>query len=136
MDQKKLVQFLSFWVVNAIVLIIADSLFGINVELGNDKVSGSFAAVVSALIITGVNYFVPQAVAKSGYKVKDQRLWGVIYYGANIFSVWVLKHLALILGFGVANLLFTVLVGALLSVAQYATGKLNKIEMETPKAKK
>lgn len=122
MDQKKLVVFLSFWVVNAVVLLVASVIFGGNVVLGNAKVSTPMAAIISGLIITGLTYGVQPLVDRSGLKVKGNTIGG-IYLVANIVFVWIIKRFALLLGLGVANILYTILVGALLTGGQWAVEK-------------
>ena len=122
MDQKKLVGFLSFWVVNTVVLLLASVIFSGNVVLGNSRVSTPIAAILSGLIITGLNYLVQPLVAKSGLKVKGNAMAGV-YLAANIVFVWIIKRFALLLGLGVVNILYTILVGILLTVGQWAVAK-------------
>lgn len=129
MDQKKLVGFLSFWVVNTVVLLVASVIFSGNVVLGNSRVSTPMAAIISGLIITGLNYLVQPLVAKSGFRVKGNLMAGV-YLVANIVFVWIIKRFALTLGLGVFNILYTVLVGILLTAGQWAvvkaTGQMTK----------
>lgn len=122
MDQKKLVGFLGFWVVNAIVLLVASVIFGDNVVLGNSRVSTPMAAIISGLIITGLTYLVQPLVDRSGFKVKGNTMAGV-YLVANIVFVWIIKRFALLLGLGVVNILYTILVGVLLTIGQWAVAK-------------
>lgn len=122
MDQKKIVGLLSFWVVNSLVLLVSSAIFGGSVVLGNDKVSTPMAAIISGLIITGLTSLVQPLVAKSGFRVKGNLMAGV-YLAANIVFVWIIKRFALVLGLGIANILYTVLVGILLTVGQWAVAK-------------
>ncbi|MBI3282615.1 hypothetical protein HYZ70_00890 [Candidatus Curtissbacteria bacterium] len=123
MDQKKLVEILAFWVVNTAVLLISSFIFGNNVVLGNDKVSAPMAAVISGGIITAFGYLVPPVVARSGYKIKNENLWGGIYFVANALVVWVVKRFALLLGLGVASIFYVILVAVLLTGAQWAAAR-------------
>lgn len=132
MDQKKLVGFLSFWVVNTVVLLVASVIFSGNVVLGNSRVSTPMAAIISGLIITGLTSLVQPLVAKSGFRVKGN-LMGGVYLVANIVFVWIIKHFALTLGLGVATINFipyVIPVGILLTAGQWAvakaTGQMNK----------
>lgn len=130
MDQKKIVEFLAFWVVNTLVLLVSSLIFSGNVVLGNSNLSVAHAAIVCGLIITVFGYLVPTVVKKTGYSIKNENIWGAIYFGANAVIVWVIKRFALILGFGVSSILFVVLVAVLLTVAQWAaaiaTGAMKK----------
>lgn len=131
MDQKKVVGFLAYWVVNAVVLLVAAAIFGGNVVLGNKDISAPLAAVLVALVITVLTYLVEPLVAKSGMRqnlkslaIKDEYSNGLIYLGANVVIVWVVKWFASTLGLGVASIIYVVLVGILLTLGQWAVFKL------------
>ena len=130
MDQKKLIQFLAFWAVNAIVLIVSRWLFRGNVVLGNNNVPASLAALSSGLILTVVNYLVPQALKKADIKVKNENLLGPIYLGVNTAVVWVLKRLAFFTGLGISSIFFVIITAIILTVSQWAvaqaTGAMGK----------
>lgn len=138
MDQKKMVQFLSFWVVNTVVLLVSSFIFGGNVVLGNDKVSMPMAAVISGLIITLAGLAVDPLVKRwglvenlkstlkaTGLKMKDDALWGIIYLVFNIIVVWIIKRFALLIGLGVASIMYVFIVGILLTVAQWGAAIVN-----------
>lgn len=133
MDQKKLVEILAFWVVNTAVLLVSSFIFSGNVVLGNDKLSMPMAAVLSGLIITAVGYLVQPAVARSGYKVKNENVWGGIYFVANAAVVWVVKRFALVLGLGVASIFYVILVAVLLTAAQWAVARATGAMAKTGK---
>ena len=125
MDQKKLFQFLSFWVVDVVVLLVASLIFKNNVVLGNDKVSTALAAVVCGFIITVLITLVDPAVKKSDFKVKNENLWAVIYFVVNALGIWVLKRFALMIGLGVSNLFFVAILALILTVAQWGAALAN-----------
>lgn len=133
MDQRKLIGFLGYWVANAIVLVVAATIFKGNVVLGNKDMSGPFAAVVVGLIIVVLTYFVEPLVAKSkiknslkSLKLKEENLNGLMYFVANVVFVWVLKLFASNLGMGISSVLYAILVGGLLTLGQWAVYKLLK----------
>ena len=74
LNQKQLVNILSFWVANSVTILISAAVLKGNVVLGNDKVSSSLAAVIAGLILTLIVTFTPQFVEKSGLKVKDEKI--------------------------------------------------------------
>lgn len=123
MDQKKLVEILAFWVANTIVLLVSSFIFEGNVVLGNDKVSMPMAAVLSGAIITAFGYVVPPVVARSGYRIKNEKIWGGVYFVANAAVVWVIKRFALLLGLGIISIFYVILVALLLTGAQWAAAR-------------
>lgn len=131
MDQRKVVGFLSYWVVSAVALLVATAIFRGNVVLGNKDISAPLAAVLVGLVINILLYLVEPLVVKSGIrqslkslKLKKEHLDGLIYLGANVVIIWVLKWFASILGLGVSNIFYVVLVGVMLTLGQWAVFKL------------
>lgn len=131
MDQRKVVGFLAYWVVNSVVLLVAAAIFRGNVVLGNKDISAPLAAVLAALIIVVLLYLVEPLVAKSdikqslrALKLKDEHSMGLIYFAANVVVVWVIKWFASILGLGISSIVYVILVGILLTGGQWAVFKL------------
>lgn len=123
MDQKKAVNFLSFWVANTVVLLLAAAVLGANVVLGNDKLSGPLAAVISGFILTLLIYLVPLAVARSGYKIKNENIWPAIFFIANFVLIWVIKRLAIISGLGISSILWAIVVALVVTLAELGVAK-------------
>lgn len=125
MDQKKLIEILSLWIANSAVLLLSSVIFSGNVVLGNDRVSIPMAAVLNGLIVTGGMYAVGPLLKRVNFKVKDEKILGVIYLGANVIVVWIVKRFALVLGLGVASVFFVLMVGVFLTLAQWGVMKIN-----------
>ena len=130
MDQRKVVGFLAYWVITAVTLLVATQIFKGNVVLGTKDVSAPLAAVLAGLVINVLLYFVEPLIAKSDIKsnlktlkLKDEHLMGLIYLGANIVILWVVKWFAAVLGLGISSLVYVVLLGILLTLTQWATFK-------------
>src|SRR4030042_2421455 len=136
MDQKKLVNFLAFWVASTIVILISAVLFGNNVVLGNDKLSPSIAAIIAGFVLTGLNFLIPDMVKKggldrnlqslsksAGLKIKDEYLWAVIFFVANTVIIWLVKRFAIITGVGISSIVWVIVVAILLTVVQWGVGK-------------
>ena len=136
MDQKKLVNFLAFWVASTIVILISAVLFGNNVVLGNDKLSPSIAAIIAGFVLTGLNFLIPDMVKKggldknlqslsksAGLKIKDEYLWAVIFFVANTVIIWLVKRFAMITGVGISSIVWVIVVAILLTVVQWGVGK-------------
>ena len=130
MDSKKLVAFLSFWVANSVLLLVASAIFGNNVVLGNDKLSIPMAAVFSGFILTALTSLVQPVVKKSGYKIKNENAWPVIFLVANFVIIWVIKRLAIVTGFGISSFWYVLILAVVATAVQWgvakATGAMSK----------
>lgn len=135
---NKLVGFFGIWVAYSVVLLLASAVFGDNVVLGNDKISGPMAAVVSALILNVAGYGVMPAVERIGLKrnlklpkVGEQQFWTVTYLVANFIFVWVIKRFAQVTGFGVSNLLYVLILAIVLTVVGWGVAKATGMMAKT-----
>src|SRR3990167_8827252 len=106
MDQKKAVSFLTFWVVNTVVILIANAIFGGNVAVGNQSISTGLSAIFAGLVLTALIPLAPKAVEQTGFKIKNQNVWPVIFLSLNIVVLWILKRLAMITGLGICSILW------------------------------
>lgn len=124
MDQGKVIKFLIYWIVNSAILIFTSAIFVNNVVLGNDKLPGSLAGVLSGLILTGLYYFIPVGVRKIDYKVKDENHLTIILFVASVVVIWIIKRLAIITGLGISNNLFVLLVAVFVTFGIWGTNKV------------
>ncbi|OGD93076.1 hypothetical protein A2697_02090 [Candidatus Curtissbacteria bacterium RIFCSPHIGHO2_01_FULL_41_44] len=137
MNQKQLVNFLGFWVANTVVFLLASVIFGGNVVLGNDKLSGPMAAILSGLILTVAGALIAPAVEKSGFKKSLQGLdlantfglkikdasWAGVFLIVNVVTIWVVKRLAIVTGLGISSVLWVLMLAALATLAQWGVAK-------------
>ena len=123
MDQKKAVSFLTFWVVNTVVLLIANAIFGGNVVVGNQSISTGLSAIFAGLILTALIPLAPKAVEKSGYKIKNQNIWPAIFLSLNIVTLWILKRLAVVTGFGISSILWVIILAIIITFVELAVAK-------------
>lgn len=130
MSNQKLIGFFSLWIANSLVFLVASLVLVGNVVLGNDKVSTPMAAVIAGFVLTTLMQLVEPAVGKSGYKVTNQNIWGLIYLVYNVGALWLLKRFALVLGLGISSLVWVVVIGVVLTLVQWgvvmATGSMKK----------
>ena len=123
MNQKQLVNFLSFWVANTVVILVSAAVFAGNVVLGNDKVSSSMAAIIAGLVLTLIVTFTPQVVEKSGFKLKDDKLWALIFLAVNFVGLWVVKRLAVLTGLGISSILWVLILAAIITLVQWGVAQ-------------
>ncbi len=130
MSNQKLISFFSLWIANSLVFLVASLILTGNVVLGNDKVSMPMAAVIAGFVLTTLMLVVEPVVKKSGYKVTNQNIWGLIYLVYNVAALWLLKKFALVLGLGISSLVWVVVIAVVLTLVQWgvvmATGSMKK----------
>lgn len=136
MNQKKLVNILSFWVANSVTILISAAVLKGNVVLGNDKVSPSLASVIAGLILTLIVTFTPQFVEKSGFKIKDDKLWALIFLAVNFVGLWIIKRLAILTGLGISSILWVLILAVALTLVQWGVAQATGVMAESKKAKK
>jgi len=124
MNQKKLVNFLGFWVANTVVILLASVIFGNNIVLGNANISKSLAAIASGLITSAVLFLVPWIVAKTGYKIKDRNIWAAIFFIANVLVLWIIKRLAFVSGLGISGIVWVVILAVIMLAVQRGVAKV------------
>ena len=123
MDQKKAVSFLTFWVVNTVVLLGANAIFGGNVVVGNQSISTGLSAIFAGLILTALIPLAPIAVGKSGFKIKNQNVWPAIFLVSNVVVLWILKRLAVVTGFGISSILWVIILAIVITFVEIAVAK-------------
>ena len=136
MDQKKAVSFLTFWVVNTVVLLIANAIFGGNVVVGNQSISTGLSAIFAGLVLTALIPLAPQAVEKSGYKIKNQNVLPAIFLASNVVVLWVLKRLAVVTGLGISSILWVIILAITITFVELAVAKTTGAMEEGKKAAK
>ena len=113
------VQFLSLWVVNAVILLVLSALVGANIVLGTANLSAPLASVISGLILTVVAFIVPMVIDKAGLTKtvgKNEYAWAGIYLATYFVAVWVVKRFAEVTGLGVSNLLYVLILAVVLTL--------------------
>ena len=123
MDQKKAVSFLTFWVVNTVVLLIVNAIFGGNVVVGNQSISTGLSAIFAGLVLTALIPLAPIAVEKSGYKIKNQNVLPAIFLASNVVVLWVLKRLAVVTGLGISSILWVIILAITITFVELAVAK-------------
>lgn len=136
MDQKKAVSFLTFWVINTVVLLIANAIFGGNVVVGNQSISTGLSAIFAGLILTALIPLAPKAVEQSGLKIKNQNVWPAIFLALNIVTLWILKRLAIVTGLGIASILWVIVLAIVVTIVELAVAKTTGAMEAMEEAKK
>jgi hypothetical protein len=123
LDQKKIIDFLSYWISTSVILIGISTVFSNNVVLGTDKLARPMAGVLAAFLITLAFTFVPDFIEKNSLKIKNERIWPAIFFVSNALVIWIIKRFALVTGLGVSNIFFVLVAAALITIGQWVVGK-------------
>jgi len=126
--KNKYANFLGLWIVNFVIFLVANLLFGNRVVFGNGILPYIVALLVTSFLLTAVIFLVKPAVNYTGLKIKGGLNWFLIYIIADIVLVWVLARLAILTGFGISSYLVAVVLGIVLNIGQWifakATGRM------------
>ena len=123
MDQKKAVSFLTFWVVNTVVLLIANAIFGGNIAVGNQSISTGLSAIFAGLVLTAFIPLAPKAVEQTVFKIKNQNVLPAIFLASNVVVLWVLKRLAVVTGLGISSILWVIILAITITFVELAVAK-------------
>jgi hypothetical protein len=109
-DKKFTMKFLGYWVVNTLVLALANTFFPEAFELGNMYLSTPMAAILSGFLLTAL-LFLAKGLARSKYfTVKGRAIMFIYYWLAASAGIWVVARIATVSGFGIVR--FTWAIGA------------------------
>ena len=133
MDQKNLVNFLSFWVTNTVLLLIISAIFNKNVVLGNNILSKPVAAIASSLILTALIFIIPPIVEKSGYKIKNQNIWPVIFLVVNMIVIWLIKYFAIVTGVGISGIFWVLILAVLITAVELGVVRITGVMVPAKK---
>jgi len=129
------VSFLSFWVANAVLLLIASSILSSNVVLGTNVVSKPLASVFVGLVLTTLFFVTPPLVEKLGFKknlttikvgdfkLKGENTWLAVFLAVNVVGIWVIKRLANVTGLGISGLFYVLILAILVTLVEWGVSK-------------
>lgn len=132
MDQKILIKYLSFFVINTIVVLFASVLFMGNVVLGNATTMKLIAAIYVGLVLTLGMYVAPSLAKKLDLKIKlaKDTTAAINFFVSNLILLWVVKRLADFTGLGISNIGYVIVLAAAFTIVQVFlekyVDKLNK----------
>lgn len=119
MDKKFAVKFVGYWIVNSVILGLANAFFPANFVLGNAFLNVPVAAVFSGFLLT-VLLSMAKGLARTMKHSKNSRIiMFAFYWGAASFGVWIVARIALISGFGISNFAWAIVAGMIVSFANW-----------------
>lgn len=98
-----IVRFISYWIVNVIILSLANTFFPAAFELGNANLNMTGAGIFSGFLLTTL-LLIARGIARSrNLLVKGRMIMFAYYWGFSSISIWLIARIAGISGFGIAK---------------------------------
>lgn len=119
MDRKFVTKFVAYWIVNSIILGLANAFFPTSFVLGNAFMVIPTAAIFSGFLLTTL-LFLAKGLAKGGNLAKKGRLFMFLFYwGSAAFGIWLVARIAPISGFGIARFTWAIAAGFVVSLTNW-----------------
>ena len=122
---KKYYGFISFWVLDSLLLYLATVVYPAAYTLGTFRLSTLWAAIVAGFIWTALVWFSEPIVSIVKLKVTD-KMKMVFYLFANFVSLWLVARIAFFSGFGVASFVWVFVLALVANFVQYFVMKVVK----------
>jgi len=122
---KKYYGFISFWLLDSLLLYLATVVYPAAYTLGTFRLSVFWAAVVAGFIWTVLVWFSKPIVAIVKLKVPD-KMKTFFYLLANFVALWLVARIAPYSGFGVASFVWAFLLALVAIFVQYLVMKIIK----------
>src|SRR3990172_4233408 len=103
MDKKFATKFVGYWVVNTLVLSLANTFFPDSFEMGNAYLNTPLAAVVAGFLLTTLLVLARGLARSKMFKVQGRIIMFAYYWVAASAGVWIVARVADISGFGIVR---------------------------------
>ncbi len=120
---RKYVPFLSFWLLNSILLYLAELLFPAYFVLGNFWLSGPAAMFWVGLWISIIVWIAQSLPEKFNVKIDGPLKMFTYYWLVNLAAIWVLARFAQLSGFGITAFYWAIFLGLIANVTQWGLWK-------------
>jgi len=128
--------YLLYWSITSIVIYLAGLLFPQDVVLGNYRLFAIDSAIYSGFWITFIVWTLLDFVQARGINV-NKFLFNIIFFvPANIISIWLAARFAGLIGMGLVNYQWAVILGVTIYVFQKFVSGILKIGPSGHKKKK
>lgn len=115
MDKKFIVKFVGYWIVNTIVLSLANTFFPDALEMGNEYLSLPMSAVISGFLLTALLLLAKGLAKTRNVQTKGRYIMFLYYSFSASLAIWLIARLASLSGFGIVK--YTWAIGAGVAVA-------------------
>lgn len=116
---KTYLPFVIFWLVDSLLLLVANALFPASFVLGTYRFNSWVAIAVAGFLWTAIVWFSEPLVSKMGFKVKGATTSLLFYFLANLVALWIVARMAPLSGLGVSSSLWVAVLALVADVAQW-----------------
>lgn len=121
--KKHLWPFITFWLLDSILLFLAAWVLPAYYVLGNKSMSMIWAAVASGLVWTFLTW-IADPILGSMIKTKSKLIMFAFYLIVNFIALWITARLAPVFGFGVTSFVWLVLLAVIADFAQWGVWRI------------
>ena len=119
MNKKFSLRFVVYWIINGLILSLANSFFPHAFEMGNANLNIFTAVIVSSLLLTALLLLARGVARKLNLTGKGRYLMFLYYWGASSVSIWVVARIAFFSGFGIARYTWAIGVGLVVAFSHW-----------------
>jgi len=112
-------RFIVVWLVNSILIYLANSLYPSPFELGTATVSRAFAPFLAGLLLTIICKLGKFLTIQLKIELKGRYAKFAYYWLVNSAGLWIIARLAPLSGFGVSSYYWAVALGFFVNLAQW-----------------
>ncbi|MBI2065952.1 phage holin family protein [Candidatus Woesebacteria bacterium] len=122
---KKYYGFISFWVLDSLLLYLASVVYPAAYVLGTFRLSVFWAAIFAGFLWTVLVWFSEPIVAIVKLKISD-KMKTFFYLFANFVALWLVARISAYSGFGIASFVWAFLLALIANFVQYLIMKVVK----------
>ena len=116
---KFYLRFLIVWLLNSVIIILANRTFGTNYVLGNAVMPPMVAGIFTGFLLTVLTKSFKPLLAKIGIAKKSRGSMFLTYWIINSVVIWALARLSVITGFGISAFYWAFALGLVTSLGQW-----------------
>ena len=118
-DLKKNIPFVSFWVLDSLLLYLAELIFPDYFVLGNFWLSGPLAMLWAGLWLTVILWGAMTLPKRLNINIDKPLKMFLYYWLTNLVAIWVLARFAALSGFGIAAFYWAIGLGLVANLVQW-----------------
>lgn len=116
---KKYIPFISFWLLNSILLHLATTFYPLNFVLGNFWLSKLQATLWAGFWVTALVWSARTVSERLNIKLEGRLRMFLFYWLANAAAIWLVARFAPLTGFGISRFTWAIGLGLVMNVAQW-----------------